>query len=164
MFNKMTKDLHNGFHLPVVLPKGDVVGKTKRRELVEKYGIDENYAKEFREFGGQVHQPLVNAIEGLKKFAKEESGDLKCLCSSVTITVDCSDAIRNAEVYDLLDVGEQNKMKEEARASFNADIHFSYHSFLHKMAYERHSKNFLEKVKCGKKIKVEPSWSFNWFE
>lgn len=143
VFNQMTKDQHPGFELPVVLPKDRRVDNSHLQDLLNR-GIAEKYARNYETFSGPVHPTLTETVDGLKKFAKD-SGDLKCLCSSVTIKVECSNAVRNAEVFDFLKEEIQDQLQFE-RGSDSA---------AHKRAYELYFDKYREKLKCGTTVQVE---------
>ena len=143
VFNQMTKDKHPGFELPVVLPKDRRVDNSHLQDLLNR-GIEDKYARNYETFSGPVHPTLTETVDGLKKFAKD-SGDLKCLCSSVTIKVECSNAVRNAEVFDFLKEEIQEQLKIERRSD----------SAAHKRAYELYFDKYREKLKCGTTVQVE---------
>ena len=93
---------------------------------------------------------LVKTIERLKRFAKEDSGDMDCRCKSITIKIDCSNTLRNAEVFELLSDEESAKVNEEAKRRKVSDSRSIF-----KIAYELYSATYKEKLKCGTKTLVE---------
>ena len=143
VFNEMTHDGNPGCALPVVLPRNRNVDQSNLDDLIER-GIPREYAEKYETFGGPVNPTLTETIVGLKAFAKA-SGDMDCCCSSITIKVECSDAVRNAEVFYLLSDDEQDELIMEASDNNSA----------FKKAYERYNNKYKDKIKCGTTIRVE---------
>ena len=69
---------------------------------------------------------------------------------SVTIKIDCSNTLRNAEVFGLLSDEEFGKVQEEAGRRKVYD-----NPSLYKIAHELYSAMYKEKLKCGTKTIVE---------
>ena len=149
VINEMTGSEHPGFELPVVLPKGERANEDMQEELV-KQGMQPNYADNFENISGSPNPFLAKTIERLKQFAKEDSGDMVCRCKSVTIKIDCSNTLRNAEVFWLTSDEERQKVHEEAGRRKVYDNHSLY-----KIAHELYSAMYKEKLKCGTKTIVE---------
>ena len=149
VINEMTGSEHPGFELPVVLPKGERANEDMQEELV-KQGMQPNYAENFETISGSPNPFLAKTIERLKQFAKEDSGDMVCRCKSVTIKIDCSNTLRNAEVFGLASDEERQKVYEEAGRRKVYD-----NPSLYKIAHELYFAMYKEKLKCGTKTIVE---------
>ncbi|MBR6587415.1 MAG: hypothetical protein IKK82_08345 [Kiritimatiellae bacterium] len=149
VINEMTGNEHPGFELPVVLPKGKRANEDMQTDL-GKRGMKPNYAEKFETISGSPNPFLVKTIERLKRFAKEDSGDMDCRCKSITIKIDCSNTLRNAEVFELLSDKERYKVYNEVERRKKYD---KYSVF--KIAYELYSAMYKEKLKCGTKTIVE---------
>ena len=149
VINEMTGNEHPGFELPVVFPKGKRVNEDIQTDL-GKRGMKPNYAEKFETISGSPNPFLVKTIERLKRFAKEDSGDMDCRCKSITIKIDCSNTLRNAEVFELLSDEERGKVQEEAK---RRKVYDSRSVF--KIAHELYSAMYKGKLKCGTKTIVE---------
>ena len=149
VINEMTGNEHPGFELPVVFPKGERVNEDIQTDLGNR-GMKPNYAKKFETISGSPNPFLVKTIERLKRFAKEDSGDMDCRCKSITIKIDCSNTLRNAEVFELLSEKERYKVFKEVESRKVYD-----NPSLYKIAHELYSAMYKEKLKCGTKTIVE---------
>ena len=138
VYNEMVKNEHPGFEMPVVLPKPRFPDADELKTILSK-GIPAKYAQRYGIIGDEVNPTVSSTVQGLKEFAKT-NGDIDCRCKTITIKVECSEALKYAEIFYLLDEATRDDLLQEN----NYDEHRA-----HQAAYERYHEQFKEIVKCG---------------
>lgn len=156
VFNEMVKTQHPGFELPIHLPKGRPLEVSEIDEIVNE-GLPRDLAQRIEKIGGNVHESLTMMVDELDMFAKNND-DFKCHCTTITIQVECSPALRNAEVFGSLSNNDRNDLFAEIvmnRSRTDSDQN--------QQAYNRFYDKYKEELKCGKSFPVKRKSFLDFF-